>query len=150
MARLTLLTIALAFLYALNFVKCETWGDVDGKLELNNIGVGSAATDGKNQVNLTKIVEGTEGTNSVRGIQVSPRFLLQPRIDAAPTTRTTITYKLGQRINGKCYDSEEKMNGKRRIKEKKKKKKREKMKKRGKKMKKEEKIKRKRKKVKIN
>lgn len=100
MARLTLLTIGFALFCAVIFVKCDNLAD---NLELSNLGV-DLDVSALNQVNLTKTIEETKDLiKTVEGVQnlnaeFSPRSFLQPRI---VTTRTTITYKLGQRVSGK-------------------------------------------------
>lgn len=101
MAHLTLLTIGLALFCAIISVKCDNLADV---LELSNLDVDLSATDSKNFIktieetkDLIKTIEGVQNLNA----EFSPRSLLQPRIATTPTTRTTITYKLGQRVSGK-------------------------------------------------
>lgn len=103
MARLTLLSISLALFCATIFVKCDNLAD---ELELSNLDVDLIATR-PTQVNFTKTIEETKDLiKTVDGIQnlnddFSPRSFLQPHIVTTPTTRTTITYKLGHRVSGK-------------------------------------------------
>lgn len=97
MTRLTLLTIGLAA------IVCAFYGvNCDGlvqTLELSNIDVGFDVTDSRNQVNLGKTVEVNKNVTELIA-QYSSGFSLQPRQATSSTNRVTITYKLGQRING--------------------------------------------------
>lgn len=112
MARLSLITIYLASIFAFHCVNSEIWGDISETLETINVGARVNASSSKNltktvdeKKNLTKLVEdGHIYTNLIRSNPA--RFVLQPRqvggvaATTTTTTTTTITYRLGTRVSG--------------------------------------------------
>lgn len=107
MALSTIVTIYLALFCSYNFVGSETLGGVVETLKTNNIDVALTASQIQQQ-NLTKTVEDVKNfTKTVQkqenlNVVFSPRFL--SRIDA-PSTRSTITYKLGKRVSGEIENT---------------------------------------------
>lgn len=99
MASLTLQTIGLALFCALNFLEFQTWGASVQTLDLNNVNIDfavrAASTQGKSANETKNLVKFIDGVKTLNG--KSPRFRLQSRIDSPGTT---ITYKLGARVNG--------------------------------------------------
>ncbi|XP_031627888.1 uncharacterized protein LOC116343790 [Contarinia nasturtii] len=117
MASLPMIIACLALFGVCNFVHSVTWGELDEKIELNNIGVVLSATASKpvhqnltktvkEPKNLTKTVD--EPKNLTKNVQdenlkvdFSPRFLLEPRANTpSASSRSTVTYKLGKRVSG--------------------------------------------------
>lgn len=109
MARLSLITVYLASIFAIHFVivSSETWGDISEKLETINISINVNASSPKNMTktvaenkNLTKLVE--EGQIFTKLVESKPQHLLQPRAvtTGSVAATTTITYRLGNRVSG--------------------------------------------------
>lgn len=103
MARLTLLTFCLGFLFALDSV--ISWGDSGTSLETsNNIPSSDDNIQIPNQID--RIIE--DNGNVIAYVQSNPSYssfgsyfpYFKPRI-ATPSARVTITYTLGRRISGK-------------------------------------------------
>lgn len=80
MARISLFTICV-LIVATNFIGCETWGDLEEKLETN--------------ANATVV------HNLVQNIREQELVLKPRQVQSPSTATTTITYTLGKRVTGK-------------------------------------------------
>lgn len=114
MARLALLTIGLAVIcisyvdswnypWHSNNIGSNQEGNIGGNDNTDEIGSSDGIGIDDNSQQLNRLIEVSENLyNTIQTIQNYEQTFnpfIQPRIDT-PSTRTTITYKLGQRVTG--------------------------------------------------